>query len=176
MTRTSKKSGGSFAYTSQFTNTLSPCYNPTGQKEIPKLGWHAGGANVKCDNEPTVAEMGVIDKPCSSTPSSSEIAWDVRYTFPKGNTIVQDGGSTKKILSKLQKELESKKKSAFSIESIKGGKAKTINILNSGEKYLVSITDKSTNSSSYYETKSTKGLLEKLKGHSLIKMNKSRKL
>lgn len=176
MPRKSKKSGGSFAYTNQFVNTLSPCYNPTGHQKIPKLGWHAGGAEVKCDHEPTVAQMGVIDKPCSSVPSSSEIAWDVRYTLPKGNTIIQGGGSSKKILEKLERELESKKKSAFSIESKKGGKEKIINVMNSGESYLVSITDKSSNSSSYYETKSTKSLLEKLKGHSLIKMNKSRKL
>jgi len=46
MPRKSSKKGGAFAYTDQFNYPLSPCYK-NGKVEIPKVGWHAGGAEQK---------------------------------------------------------------------------------------------------------------------------------
>jgi len=179
MPRKSNKSGGAFAYVQQFPYTISPCYNPTGKQPIPKLGWHAGGAppqnpELKCDYEPSVAKMGIIDKPLTDKLSPSEIAWDNRYSCPKG-TLKMQGGSSK-ILEKLSSQLQSKKSQAFSIQALKGGKEKTINVVSSEDKYHVSITDKESNSSSYFESKSAEQVAGKLKQYQFLKMNKSKKL
>lgn len=173
--KSSKKSGGAtFGYVDQFNFPLSPCYKPPGQPEIPRKGWHAGGA--ACDNQPTVSEMGIVDKPACNEPSASELAWPNRYSCPKADLRVQNGGS-KKILSKLNNSLKNNQKtSVISINALKGGKEKIINIVNSDEKFVVSMTDKESNKSSFFETKSLDELSKKLEKYSLQKMNKSKKL
>ena len=194
--KSKSKSGGAFAYAKLFDYPLSPCYNPTGNKPIPKLGWHAGGAadGATCDSEPTVLEMGVIDRPYSNQPSPSEIAWPNRYSCPGNKMTIQGletpepkvadvkvevkadmkGGS--KILQKIESQLQNKQKSAFSVNALKGGKEKVLNVVNTGSQFVLSITDKQSNSSSYFESKSQKKILEQLKKYNLLKYNKSKKL
>ena len=82
MPKRSNKKGGAFEYAKMFDFPLSPCYKPTGKPEIPRAGWHAGGG-AACDAEPSVAKMGIVDKPACSNPTASELAWDNRYTEPK---------------------------------------------------------------------------------------------
>ena len=82
MPKRSNKKGGAFEYAKMFDFPLSPCYKPAGKPEIPRAGWHAGGG-AACDAEPSVAKMGIVDKPACSNPTASELAWDNRYTEPK---------------------------------------------------------------------------------------------
>ena len=70
------KKGGSFEYAKQFNYPLSPCYHQNG-KSIFKAGWHSGGS--QCNNELSVSQMGVIDKPLVSKPNPSQTAWSQRY-------------------------------------------------------------------------------------------------
>jgi hypothetical protein len=80
--------GGAFAYVDQFDYPLSPCYHPKGKPPIPKLGWHSGGNS--CLKNPSVSQMGIVDKPSCLQPNPSEIAWANRYSCPSmkgGNNI-----------------------------------------------------------------------------------------
>ena len=90
-----KSKGGAFAYVQQFDYPLSPCYNPSGNKPIPKLGWHSGGAS--CDAEPSVSAMGVIDSPLNKEPTSSELAWSKRYECPTGLNKMIGGNNMNKL-------------------------------------------------------------------------------
>jgi len=95
MPKKSKSKGGAFAYTQQFDTPLSPCYNPSGNKQIPKLGWHSGGSS--CDTEPSVSAMGIIDTPLNKEPSSSELAWSKRYECPTGLSKMTGGNNLNKL-------------------------------------------------------------------------------
>lgn len=98
-----KRGGSKMGYTEQF-NLLSPCYKDGEQP----AGWHMGGTKAKptkkgkstkkgttakpkktktkskqrggssCGASPSVAEMGIVDKPTSLEPTASELAWDNR--------------------------------------------------------------------------------------------------
>jgi len=172
--KSSNKKGGAFAYVKQFDYPLSPCYKPQNKAPIPKLGWHAGGAS--CDSQPTVAKMGIIDTPLDKMPTASEVAWNNRYTDPKKSPNMQ-GGAKQKILQKLNKELNSNKQSnAFSIEAQKGGKEKLINVVNLGNDFVLSITDKNSNKSQYMQTSSADKVQKKIQQFNLLKFNKSKKL
>lgn len=175
MPRNSNKKGGAFAYAKLFDYPLSPCYKPMDKAPIPKMGWHAGGASSEaCDSQPSVAKMGVIDTPLSTKPSASEIAWDARYSCPGGKTI-QDGGRKKKILNKLNSELK-KKSNVISIDANKGGKQKVINVVNMNDKYVVSVIDKASNKSHFFEESSADKVSKKINGYDLLKINKSKKV
>ncbi len=175
--KSSRKSGGAFAYVDQFDYPLSPCYKPNNKAPIPKLGWHAGGASsdATCDKMVTVAEMGIKDTPLTKVPSPSELAWDNRYRLPKGDLPIQNGGK-KKMLDKLNKEFSNKKSSVISIEANRGGKQKLINVVNVDNKFVVSITDKDSNKSQYLETSSQEKVNSKLKQFNITKFNRSKKL
>ncbi len=176
--KSSRKSGGAFAYVSQFNETenLSPCYKPLDKAPIPKLGWHAGGS--ACCKELTVSQMGIRDTPLTKTLSPSEVAWNNRFTCPDQLKAVQSNqvGGSRKIKDKLRKELESGKKSVFSISAVKGGKQQIISVDHSQNLTKVNITDSNTNSSRYFESQSAGSVMKKLEKYSLRKMNKSRKL
>ena len=94
-----KRGGSKMGYTAQF-NLLSPCYKDGEQP----AGFHMGGVKAKptkkgkapkkaakakktkskqkggssCYASPSVAEMGIVDKPASLEPTKSELAWDNR--------------------------------------------------------------------------------------------------
>ena len=161
MPRKSNKTGGSFAYVEQFNKTenLSPCYN---KNSTPKLGWHAGGSS--CNSNLTVKEMGVVDTPPSNKPTASVLAWDNRYS--------QNGGN---ILKKINSNLH-KKSSALSIEASKNGKNKIINLINTNDKFIMSVVDKESNRSYFHETNSFDDISKKIQQFNLIKINKSKKL
>ena len=82
------KKGGAFAYVDQFDYPLSPCYHPKNKPPIPKLGWHSGGSS--CLNNPSVSQMGIINKPSCLQPNPSEIAWNNRFSCP---TKPMNGGN-----------------------------------------------------------------------------------
>jgi hypothetical protein len=111
-----KRGGSKMAYTEQF-NLLSPCYKDGEQP----AGFHMGGVKVSkkgkkttkttntkkpstkkgksskqrggssCYASPSVAEMGVVDKPASNQPTASELAWDNRMKGgANGNVVVNN--------------------------------------------------------------------------------------
>jgi len=98
-------------YTAQF-NLLSPCYKDGEQP----AGFHMGGVKAKptkkgtkaknpstkkgkssktkqrggssCGASPSVAEMGVVDRPASLQATASELAWDNRMKGGKNNAVI----------------------------------------------------------------------------------------
>jgi len=174
MPRKSSKKGGAFAYAEQYNFPLSPCYKPLDKAQVPRLGWHAGGGSNTCLDIKSVSDMGIVDKPFCSKPSASEIAWVNRFTDP-GRNVIQDGGAKRKIFNKLNTYFNSSKKSNLSIDANKNGKEQIINIVNSNDKYVISVIDKNSNKSYFFETKSQNKILEKLNKFNLLKINKSKK-
>jgi len=168
-TKSSKKKGGAFAYEKQFDFPLSPCYKPKGQPEIPRLGWHAGGG-ASCDAEPTVSQMGVIDKPLNNLPSASELAWDNRYTQPK---MLRGGDNTNSnIIKKFNETFTSiNDVQALRINANKGDeKYKMVIIYNPkfDKKYVLSIASK--NSNSLINTNNRNEVIGKIKNYNLVSM------
>ena len=100
------------------SNPLSPCYRPEGKPEIFKAGWHAlVGSARPCDYEPSVCQMGVINKPLTDVVNPSQQAWFNRYSCPKGT---QAGGKRPKNLNlKTVKKTVKKSKSKKTKKSVK---------------------------------------------------------
>jgi len=106
-----KRGGSKMGYTAQF-NLLSPCYKDGEQP----AGFHMGGVKAKptkkgtkaknpstkkgkssktkqrggssCGASPSVAEMGVVDRPASLQATASELAWDNRMKGGKNNAVI----------------------------------------------------------------------------------------
>ena len=120
---------GGFEYAKMLSNPLSPCYRPEGKPEIFKAGWHAGGSTRPCDYEPSVCQMGVINKPLTDVVNPSQQAWFNRYSCPKGT---QAGGKktkkskSKKTVKKTVKKSKSKKTKKSVKKTVKKSTKKSV--------------------------------------------------
>lgn len=196
MPRKSVKKGGAFAYADQFNFPLSPCYKPKGQPEIPRAGWHAGGGGPSCDAEPSVSQMGVIDKPLCNEPTGSEQAWDNRFGPMKGGDNNESGNNNNKMkklnesfsmqnnkqnfLMNLQKHISEnteKKPMVFSMKGEKNGVEHKITVIYSPEKEekkFLMVVNKNNNNTSFCERNSVNSIMNKVKDYKITKLTKSR--
>jgi hypothetical protein len=125
-----KRGGSKMGYTEQF-NLLSPCYKDGEQRASD---FRIGGAKAKptkkgkptkkaakaknpkkhkggssCYASPSVAEMGIVDKPASLEPTKSELAWDNRMT---------GGGNVNTVVGNNKKQTQIATTNLFSLNSL----------------------------------------------------------
>jgi len=198
MPRKSVKKGGAFAYADQFNFPLSPCYKPKGQPEIPRAGWHAGGGAPGCDAEPSVSQMGIVDKPLCKELTGSEQAWDNRYGPMKGGDNNESGNNNnnnnmKKLnesfsmsnnkqnfLAELQKHVSEnteKKPMVFSLKGDKNGNEHKITVIynpESADKKFLMVVNKNNNNTTFCERNSINAIINKVKDYKITKLTKSR--